>query len=419
MSKKRISLYTLLSRTKGVSSNQPLPPTIKRIFALSFMSEFIVIYPFYVIMFGQRGGISAAGIGMLLAIWMIVSVLAEVPTGVIADKMPKKWSLVFGRIMQLATFVVWLFAPNFIGYLTGFIIWGIGEAFLSGAFQAYMYEALDEDNKKAFGKIYSRSSAFTMLAYTMGSLLAFIIGPHYSLLLVLSIAVSVVSLWITLSLPKTHGTTAVEIEAEVKPKVLLSALRSIRDNPLLHRILLGAVLVQGLMGMLGEYMPAYYQQVGTPTQLVALFMSISSGAAALLYWWMHHIEAQLTRYQLPIIGGFTLLFTLSFMGGAFSAVFGLFLLTRILRLLSVNNETQIQHHAPNESRATLGSLYSFIGKLLSAALVSLVGFFAVANSIVTPIRWSVIFVVIALMLGGIYFSLRQKNLRAVPEQRAL
>src|SRR5687768_8630211 len=102
MSKKRISLDALLSRVKNAKSHEPLPPLTKRIFALSFMSEFIVIYPFYVIMFGERGDVSAGGVGILLASWMIVSVLAEVPTGIIADKMSKKWSLVLGHVLQLA-----------------------------------------------------------------------------------------------------------------------------------------------------------------------------------------------------------------------------------------------------------------------------------------------------------------------------
>jgi hypothetical protein len=144
-------------------------------------------------------------------------------------------------------------------------------------------------------------------------------------------------------------------------------------------------------------------------------MSITSGTAVLLYWWMHHIETQLTRYQLPIILGFTALFALSFMGGAATAVFGLFLLTRVLRMVSVNNETQIQHHAPDESRATLGSLYSFVGKLVSAALVTGVGLFAINDKIVSPIRWSVLIITAALLLGALLFSLGQNKLHTVTE----
>jgi MFS family permease len=408
MRKKRISLDALFGRAKNAQPPQPLPPLVKRIFALSFMSEFIVIYPFYVIMFGERGAVSPAGVGLLLAIWMIVAVLAEVPTGVIADKMSKKWSLTLGHAMQLATFAIWLFAPNFTGYLIGFVVWGIGEAFNSGAFQAYLYESLDDANKKAFGKIYSRSSAFTMLAYTTGSLAAFAIGPEYPLLLALSIAVSAISLGITLSLPATGN--KVEVEVEMRPKILSSALGAIRHSPGLRRILLGAVIVQGLMGMLGEYLPAYYHQVGTPTQLVALIISVGSATAVVLYWWMHNLEAQIARYQLPIIVGFTVLFGLSFMGGAAVAVIGFFLFTRMLRVVSVNNETQIQHHAPDNARATVGSLFSFTGKLLSATLLGIIGLFAVDGKIVVPLRWSVVIMVAILALSWLYFAVRPKPL---------
>lgn len=220
--------------------------------------------------------------------------------------------------------------------------------------------------------------------------------------------VSVVSLGITLSLPETHSKVAVEVE--IKPGILATALGAIRDSTLLRRIFVGAILVQGLMGMLGEYLPAYYQQVGTPTQLVALLMSITSGAAVLLYWWMHHIESQFAKYQIPIIVGFTALFALSFMGGTITAVIGIFIYTRLLRMAAVNNETQLQHLAPNQSRATLGSLYSFVAKLLAAGLVSAVGFFAINDQIVEPIRWSVIAVVVILMISWIYFSIRQRHL---------
>jgi MFS family permease len=406
MNRRHVSLDALIGRAKNRRpAPEPLPPLTRRMFLLSFMAEFIVIYPFYVIMFSQRGGVSAAGVGMLLAIWLVVSVVAEVPTGVIADKMSKKWSLVLGRIMQLLTFAIWLMAPNFTGYLTGFIVWGIGEAFLSGAFQAYLYESLDASNKKIFGKVYSRSNAFTMLAYTTGSLVAFLIGPHFALLLILSILVSAVSLGITLSLPNTQD----RVDVEIRPKILSSALHAIRSNVVLRRLIVGAIILQGLMGMLGEYLPAYYQQAGTPTKLVALVMSVGSGAAALLYWWMHRIETQLTKYQLLYIAAFTGLFVVSFAGGVAVAVIGMFIFTRLLRMMTVHNEAQMQHHAPSEARATLGSLYSFVAKLVSAGLISTVGFFAINNKIVMPLRWSVVVMFAAFALSTLYFSLREQR----------
>ncbi len=405
MSKPRLSIFTLLSRKRSNTAPPTLSPLVRRIFLLSFMSEFIVIYPFYVIMFGERSGISAAHIGVLLASWMVVSVLAEVPTGILADKMPKKWSLVLGGALQLSTFVLWLVAPNFIGYLVGFIVWGVGEAFSSGAFQAYLYESLDGSGKKSFGKIYARTSAFTMLAYTAGGIGAFIIGPHYTTLLVASIAVSAVATGITLSLPSMRST----VEVEVRPKIVASAVRAIRGSAALRRILWMSVILLGLMGALGEYLPAYYQQVGAPTRFVALLISLGSVTAAVIYWWMHRIERQLVKYQPVIVLALTALFVLSWMGGPLIAVIGFFLFTRMLRMVTVINETQIQHHAPDESRATLGSLYAFVGKVLGAGIITLTGWCAVDNKIVVPLRWSIVLSAgIFVVLAG-YFALSKKS----------
>lgn len=400
------SLFRILgSLRSNAKPRQPLSSLTKRLFLLSFTTEFIPIYSLYVIMFGERGAVSAAGVGVLLAVWMIVTVLAEVPTGVIADKMSKKWSLVLGHVMQLATFAVWLAVPSFTGYMIGFIIWGVGEAFLSGSFQAYLYESLDDGNKQVFGKIYSRSRAFRMFAYMAAYFAAFLVGPHYPLLLVLSIAISAVSIGITLGLPETRK----RVDVEMPPKVMASALHAIRRSPGLWQIVVLAVLIGGLMSMLGEYLPAYFYQVGLPLDLVPLLMSLASAAAGILYWWMHHIEEQLIRYRLPILLVTTGLFVLSFFGGPIVAMLGMFVLTRLLRVIQVSNETVIQHHAPNESRATVGSLHSLASKLLEAGMVALVGLFAVNEKIVAPIRWSVIIVVVIFAVLSLVFAARQRK----------
>jgi MFS family permease len=407
MSKKRFSLQTILNRNGSATPREPLPPLTYRIFALAFATDFMVIYPFYVIMFGERGDVSAAGVGVLLASWMITSLLAEVPTGIIADSISKKWSLVMCQLLQMVAFACWLFFPTFAGYLAGFIIWGIAGAFNSGAFQAYLYESLDEPNKKAFGKIYSRSNAFTMLATMLGSLVAFGIGPNYTLLLVLSVVCSGVALHIALSLPTTRN-VQVAVAPLHKPKVFRSAVKAIHSQPILQQAVFIAVILFGLMGMIAEYLPAYYQHAGTPTNLVPLLISIGSACAALLYWWMHHVEAQLAKHGTLIVTALTILFIVVAQGGAVLSVVAFFIFTRLLRIVTVSSETQVQHLAPENARATVASFYSFLGKILAAAMLGLIGFFAVNGNITIPLQWSVAIMVALLVVGKIYFGLRHK-----------
>ena len=61
-----------------------------KLVAAELLSEFVLIYPLYSIMFSERSGISAAGVGVLLATVYIVQILSEIPTGVIADRYSKK-----------------------------------------------------------------------------------------------------------------------------------------------------------------------------------------------------------------------------------------------------------------------------------------------------------------------------------------
>ena len=58
----------------------------RRVLVMKFASEFILIYPLYTIMFGERGGVNAAGVGTILALGYVFSVLFEIPTGIVADK---------------------------------------------------------------------------------------------------------------------------------------------------------------------------------------------------------------------------------------------------------------------------------------------------------------------------------------------
>ena len=82
----------------------------RKLFVLqSFVSNALVIYPLYAIMFTERGGLSVGDVSILFAIWTAAALIFEVPTGLVADKYPRKVVLIRGELVKAGTFFILLF----------------------------------------------------------------------------------------------------------------------------------------------------------------------------------------------------------------------------------------------------------------------------------------------------------------------
>ncbi|MFI6095491.1 MFS transporter [Lentzea sp. NPDC051213] len=94
-------------------------------------------------------GLSDAQITVLLAIWSTTAVVAEVPSGAIADRFSRRGCLVASGVLQAFAYAAWVVFPSFWGFALGFVLWGLGGALESGAFEALVYDCLaangDED----------------------------------------------------------------------------------------------------------------------------------------------------------------------------------------------------------------------------------------------------------------------------------
>ncbi len=378
-----------------------------RILAMEFISEFIVIYPFYAIMFGKRGGVSAAGISLILTAWQITTVIAEVPTGIIADKFSKKWVLLAAKLLRVMALTSWLVLPSFTGYLLGFVLWGIGDALNSGAFQAYLYESLSAPNKNKFGSLYARVNTMTALAVMGAFAVSFLLGPQYNLLLALSVLACLVAAYLAATLP-----AGVRIVAEEKPRILSSAVRHIFRTVSLRELLVGAILIGCLSTVLIEYMALYYTQSGVTLRILPLLLIAGNIIGATLYWHMAKLEDFAERYRLALVIFISLLFVLSFHAGKAGIILGYLLLVRVIRFVLVHYESVMQHLAKDETRATIGSLYSFSARLLAAGLFVIVGLLAENNDIVHPVRYVVIGTVAVFILSQVLLAHRKKLRKA-------
>ncbi|MEV8099688.1 MFS transporter [Kitasatospora sp. NPDC085879] len=125
------------------------------------------------VLFLQQRGFSAEQVALLQTLLYLVSGLAELPTGVIADRIGRRASIVIGQMLmagcllgQVAFSNYWLFLALFIGQ-------GVGMACVSGSDTALLYDLLVRRGATAgYVKIKSR---FTMLG-TVTSGAAIVLG---------------------------------------------------------------------------------------------------------------------------------------------------------------------------------------------------------------------------------------------------
>lgn len=75
-------------------------------------------------------------------LWGSVAIVAEIPSGALADRFSRRWAVVFAGLLQAAGYGLWLLVPGFAGFAAGFILWGVGGSLSSGAFQALVYDGL-------------------------------------------------------------------------------------------------------------------------------------------------------------------------------------------------------------------------------------------------------------------------------------
>lgn len=87
---------------------------------------------------------SEGSVSVLKAVFAFTVSFAEVPTGVIADKISKKISIMISAILFSVHAVFYILQPNIVGFAIAQIMLGLSAAFSSGADSAYLSDYINE-----------------------------------------------------------------------------------------------------------------------------------------------------------------------------------------------------------------------------------------------------------------------------------
>jgi MFS family permease len=267
-----------------------------RITLITFFSA-LYFYSHVGTLYLQTRGLNLAQVNALTAVIVATIFLAEVPTGVLADRIGPKWSIVLALVLQAIGEIWYVFASTFPVFVVIAIIAGLGFAFASGATEALIYDSLPRDDREnrmqqAMGNVGSAYHLAFFLAPLVGGLLVSeYVLDRFLLVIALTACSVLVALLISLTLQAPRSDTGATRPAPLA--ILRAGLAEVRQQPALRHILLLTVFTTTFLGVLASLYQPYFVNLELSPFLVGAGLSLGGLLAAVIQknvyrlsvWW--------------------------------------------------------------------------------------------------------------------------------------
>ncbi len=274
---------------------------INKVIFISFAQRFH-LYVHAVALLLLARGLSLVQISLIESIMIFTIFLMEVPTGILADRLGRKWSIAASTFLLMCAEFIFIFARSFEWYIFIALLTGTGFAFASGAMEALVYDSLPSEGredamKRAMGRLNSYSQVAFVIAPILGGL---IIGDASVENFIPAIALTVLALFIGLLVCFTLR-EPVASSGEGRPgsiALLRSGVSLLAMNQRLRRLALLVVFTSPFTATLVTTLaPPYLVQNAASPFVTGLTLSLGSLLAVLAQRYAWKLEAWLGRMR--------------------------------------------------------------------------------------------------------------------------
>jgi MFS transporter, DHA3 family, tetracycline resistance protein len=113
-------------------------------------------------------GLNPLELVLLGTVGEITYFLSEVPTGVIADAYSRRLSVILGLFLNGISAIVVGLSHDYAFILVGSMVWGVGSALMSGAYEAWI---TDEHGVEGIARVFLRGAQFAYSGAILGAIL--------------------------------------------------------------------------------------------------------------------------------------------------------------------------------------------------------------------------------------------------------
>lgn len=360
-----------------------LKQQLRCIYTSDFFSGLRITDAVWVALLAARG-FSLWEIGLAESVFHVVSLLCEVPSGMAADLLGRKKTLLSGGVLTVTCNLLMAFAPNLFTICLAMGLNALAMTMFSGTFTALVYDSLKTEGREdEYIQVSANSSQISMLANAIGSLASLLkrfLG--FAGFYLLSAAFEGVST-AALALMEEPIVTAAQANREKHAlrtlpeqfrQLVRDSLHVLHTCPMAGKLIASSALISVPSYLTKMFLQQRLVELGWPTELLFLPLLLGGLACVAGTEIGRRVRCRSMRRLYTacalLCGVGTLLVGAA---PAWGGILGMMLVQGVLEVYLLHESQKLNDAIPSDQRATLISVDSMAYSLLMIPASPLVG----------------------------------------------
>lgn len=360
-----------------------LKKQLRCIYISDFFSGLRITDAVWVALLAARG-FSLWEIGLAESVYHIVSLFCEVPSGMAADLLGRRKTLLSGGVLTVTCNLLMAFAPNLFTICLAMGLNALAMTMFSGTFTALVYDSLKTEGREdEYIQVSANSSQISMLANAIGSLASllkrFLGFAGFYLLSAAFEGVSTAALAlmeepIVTKAQASRGKHPLRALPEQFRQLVRDSLHVLHTCPMAVKLIASSALISVPSFLTKMFLQQRLVELGWPTELLFLPLLLGGLACVAGTEIGRRVRCRSMRRLYTacalLCGVGTLLVGLA---PAWGGLFGMMLVQGVLEVYLLHESQKLNDAIPSDQRATLISVDSMAYSLLMIPASPLVG----------------------------------------------
>lgn len=385
---------------------------IRLLSIFNFLIGFSLFAPLAIIYFSKVSGSFTLGTS-IFGIIMLSGAIFEVPTGILSDKIGRKYTIVLGSWSRVLAFIFYAVGLSYWWLLVGAIFEGLSRSFYSGNNDALLYDTLaDSNNLDSYEEFQGKVNSTEQLAMGISAGLSGLIAIFsFQYLLWFSVVIQVALLIVSYLIIEPHFMQKLNtnVFAHTKEAIVLFI-----KNKKLRLLSIASIIGYSTSELKWQFGSAFVATVW-PLWAIGISKMLPSLGASLSFYFSGKV---IRKFKAITILMFDSIYgkLISFIALIFPSIYSPLLMSTSSLLFGVSSiaeKTLMQHEFSNHQRATMSSLNSLGGSVGFAIMTLVLG--GLADSL-GPARALIILTIIGLPVVYLYWKIFKNDQEIIVTQ---